>query len=415
MIEWPQVCPIVWNKTWSPEMLRLLEASPFNAVLHDDPSTELLQSAERRNIRVLKSTEIPAAPLSRLDARGAPVVIVRQSLWPGVRAFNENGAAAAGPTGSPWIDSNGWLVQVARAKAPGSAIWFAHQPPANRINSPAAYSLAVADAMAFGAKWVIAFDDSLAHALASAEPAALQTWQSIVTIARWFLSQAPEGGYPPVARLAVLSEFENPVVDDAVNLLARRQVPFLAALPQNVSRLLLSRMAAIYCDSFPPESLLQFAKSGGLLITPAPPSASAIACNPSASPRFRSCPVEKGAWAYSLSAPKDPYLLASDIHLLLSRREDLVRLWNAGTLYSYYREADDGTRATVDLVNYAGRVSNDEATLQIRAPYVAARWISPGAPPKNIDVRHVSSGIEVDLPKFPVCARVELSARKRSA
>ncbi len=41
----------------------------------------------------------------------------------------------------------------------------------------------------------------------------------------------------------------------------------------------------------------------------------------------------------------DPFLLVREVHLLLSHREDVVRVWNGGDLNSHYLAAPKGTAA----------------------------------------------------------------------
>jgi hypothetical protein len=48
----------------------------------------------------------------------SPVVALNDCIWPGIRGNTGNGGdtAIAGPTGMPWLDSNAWLIQLARAR-----------------------------------------------------------------------------------------------------------------------------------------------------------------------------------------------------------------------------------------------------------------------------------------------------------
>ena len=49
------------------------------------------------------------------DSTG-PAVAIGGNVWPGVSLASGGGDASAGPTGVPWLDSNGWYIQMARAQ-----------------------------------------------------------------------------------------------------------------------------------------------------------------------------------------------------------------------------------------------------------------------------------------------------------
>ena len=57
----------------------------------------------------------------------APVLPVTDNVWPGVAAGRRDDPTA-GPTGVPWLDSNGWYIQLARARD-AVAVWVLFDPP----------------------------------------------------------------------------------------------------------------------------------------------------------------------------------------------------------------------------------------------------------------------------------------------
>ena len=73
----------------------------------------------------------------------------------------EAAGATAGPTSLPWVDSNGAVLQIARALAPDKTVWIDFDPPQEAKQAAEAYMLAVADAASYGAKWAISLDDAL--------------------------------------------------------------------------------------------------------------------------------------------------------------------------------------------------------------------------------------------------------------
>src|SRR5258708_5627712 len=102
-------------------------------------------------------------------------VTVVKGLWPGIRLGRSGGNsdATAGPTGEPWVDSNGWRVRLARAQRTGASVWIDAVPTGPRL-SAAAYVTAFADAAAAGGRWIISLDDKLAAGIAAQESQALE-------------------------------------------------------------------------------------------------------------------------------------------------------------------------------------------------------------------------------------------------
>ncbi len=75
----------------------------------------------------------------------APAVAITDNVWPGVNITNRGGDANAGPTALPWLDSNGWYIQMARARL-RAPLWVAFDPPAKGAVVPAqSYINAITD------------------------------------------------------------------------------------------------------------------------------------------------------------------------------------------------------------------------------------------------------------------------------
>jgi Enoyl-CoA hydratase/isomerase len=135
-------------------------------------------------------------------------VTVVEGVWPGVkmaRSANQD-QASAGPTGVPWVDSNGWRVRLARASDPNATIWV-NAKPDDRRRFPVSYLSAIADIGAYGGRWIITLDDALAEAIAARKPEALATWNKIVAATGFFSSHSAWQHYAPQAVLGVISDF----------------------------------------------------------------------------------------------------------------------------------------------------------------------------------------------------------------
>jgi hypothetical protein len=115
----------------------------------------------------------------------AAVLPVTGNVWPGVRG-RQGGGASAGPTALPWVDSNGWYVQLARART-RSEIWLMFDPPGGQNVVPAqGYSMAICDAESAGGRWVISLDDNLRARLLEGDSGAQQAWKGIAAAAAFF-------------------------------------------------------------------------------------------------------------------------------------------------------------------------------------------------------------------------------------
>src|SRR5512138_189628 len=134
-----QWTPMRWPAPWArPELLALIQGTPVDCLVDAPP-----QIAERARSLGLQTGTPPGVRIVKGD-------------WPGVK-LTESGHldhAAAGPTGAPWVDSNGWRIRLEAALHPGSEIWADASPQKPRLDAEA-YAMAVADAAAHGGRWIL--------------------------------------------------------------------------------------------------------------------------------------------------------------------------------------------------------------------------------------------------------------------
>ncbi len=104
-----------------------------------------------------------------LHVRRARGVSIVKGLWPGVKmSRGGEGRVTAGPTGDPWVDSNGWRIRLSAALHPESPIWVDAPPPENFRATAGSYLLAVADSGAYGGRWIVILDSQLAAGICRA-------------------------------------------------------------------------------------------------------------------------------------------------------------------------------------------------------------------------------------------------------
>lgn len=452
--------PLRWPDDWrDPALLDLLEGTPVNCLLLKwgplISDAALLDRARQRGFALVaeidekadRAAALAAAQAAGVSAvalpepaAGAPLPVIAwaeksklpwrsaaaafaftDAVWPAIPTKPGAPGAEAGPTGAPWVDSNGWFIQLARTLAPGKPVWASVAPPQAGFLHAAQYLLAVCDAWAYGARWPIAFEPKLAAALRDRKPAALTLWKSIAAAISFFQRHAPWESYAPAGNLAVLSDFSGPnefTSFELLNLLPRRRVPYRILEKARAGQASFDGLKAIlYADEQPPEAallhkLLAFASAGGVLIAagnwPAP---AAVAPSTDSYRRWNLYPSGEGRLAIVKEPGGDPFLIAADAQVLMSHRHDLIRTFNSSTLNAYYTAGPDSGQAVIHLLNYALRTWEDPVSLALTRRYRAARlWRIERTASEPLELVPGEAGIEVHLPPFGVYAAIELEA-----
>lgn len=327
------------------------------------------------------------APLNCLYGGGAgmPALtgaqIPKGAQWPSVRV-NKRGGAEAGPTGAPWLNANGWLIRRARHLEPGKPVVIDAQPPAGA--RPGSYVLAAVEAMTYGAAWAVTHTP--------------ETWPGVRGAIQFFTAHAEWREWAPVAALTVVSDFTGDdefLGDEFLNLLTRRQVGLRLAAPGNVAALQ-GAGAAVWASKkpVPYAQYMGWIRSGGTLIVQG---------------EANSRTEGKGRVIGRAEEWDDVYAAVTGTHLAMTRRTDVLRLWNAGSFNSFYQAAPDGRRGVAHLVNYAGNRSSDDTSIWLSKPWKKATLttLDKQTPLKPMAT---NGGIELSLPPVGVYAAIELEA-----
>ena len=103
----------------------------------------------------------------------------------------------------------------------------------------------------------------------------------------------------------------------------------------------------------------------------------------------------------------DPVTLAAEAHMLLSRRNDVVRLYNGGSsIVVYTRTAG---KARLQILNFAAQGWGFPMTVYVGDNYGAARLGSFELDAdKPLELVKREAGAEIRLPQFSVYANIEL-------
>jgi hypothetical protein len=335
-----------------------------------------------------------------------------ENVWPGLNLQTMNGdTALAGPTGIPWVNSNGWFSLLARELAPGKTLWLDFDPPASsNLLHPAAYALAVADSRAYGSRWIISLDDELRAALPKGNSQAKSVWEKLCEAAAFFEEHKEWQAFKSQGILAIVSDFRGDnayLSGEVLNLLNRRQVQFRIIERAKSLPALEGLKAILWLDHEAPGAeehaqLLAFVRQGGLVIAAAywgTPDVTPTKKDPSL--QYRLYNVGKGQIAVAEEGFQDPYQVAVDTHLLVSRRNDLVRLYNPETTNCHSSgesvSPHKGKRL-VQVLNYSSEPAA-YVTLWVNDRVESARfWQFGAAEARTLQGRPASPGTEFDLP-----------------
>ena len=349
-------------------------------------------------------------------------VTVVTGEWPGIKLTQsgELDLVSAGPTGAPWVDSNGWRVRLAATLHSGNDIWVDANPTAPRL-FPESYVLGVADAAAYGGRWIITLDERLAQDIAVQKQEALDTWKKLTTAAGFFSAHKAWPAFQPEAVLGVISDFsgENEFFsNELLNLVARSNQQYRILLRSQVSQASLAGLRAVlYSDTQAPsrdlrKQILGFVEDGGMLITgPNWGELTDLSSSGDGYPGYSQRIVGKGRLAIAKDALADPFFVAHDATVLISHRYDLLRFWNGGAVASYYTMAPNRKEAVVQVLLYANGPPRSDVSLRVAGQYRAARlWTLDRPTAGKVDMETQKGAVELHLPAISQYAAVELEA-----
>ncbi len=343
---------------------------------------------------------------------GAPAVAVRGNVWPGVNITQGGGDANAGPTSLPWLDSNGWYIQMTRARL-RAPLWVAFDPPGKgTVFSAQSYANAIADSEVAGGRWLISLDDDFRASLAGGAAPALESWKHITATARFFQEHAEWRSYKSLGLVGVISDFSGPnfeVSGEILNLMARRDLLFRVIWKsQAATQPFTPLKALLYTDAATPDAALrrktmEFVEQGGLLVTGPEWGAEGKPAPPDFPTQFDVRALGKGRLAVARQALSDPYQVAVDAQFLLSHRYDLVKVYNAPSSgCTRFTASADGRKALLQCLSYAdaGRRWGGLRTIWVREKYAKTQLWGVGLQPAaiNAEPSEEYTGMEYHIP-----------------
>jgi hypothetical protein len=356
-------------------------------------------------------------------ATKAPVLLTADHSWPGVIG-QQGGASEAAPTGTPWVESNGWYAQMAQAR--GSApVWMMFDPPSgNNIVRAGAYVNAVLDTESYGARWVVSLDANLRAGLLKGDEASKQTLAGISSGIQLFAKHKDWKTFRPAGLLGVISDFVGENFDlsgELIKLTMRRGLLSKALWKSRLAAGSFTGLKALtYTDKEKPAaglraSMMAFVQQGGVLFTGPNWGTEGKSAGPDAHARWDLRSLGKGRLVVSKEEIADPFEAAVDMQSIFSRANDLVRMFNGATSgCANYTVSPDGKRALIQVINYsagggpAAGGARSNITVWMKRRYRGARMygLSLEAPVQLKPVA-MEGGYEFHIESMPSFAAIE--------
>ncbi len=338
--------------------------------------------------------------------------------WPGLKLDTMHGdTAVAGPTGVPWVNSNAWFSLLAAKLAPGKIRWLDFDPPDDPKHA-ATYAMAVADSEAYGSRWIISLTDEFRTALLKANPQAVASWSETCKTLAFFESHREWEGFQSEGILAVISDFRGDhafMSDEVLNLLNRNREQFqIIERSEAISKPFTGLKAILWLDDTAPgnaqlEGLMAFVNQGGLLIAPSYWGPSGV------TPKKRAPAIDyemynvgKGQIGVPVDGFVNPYQVAIDVHLLASRRNDLVRLFNPATTNCHASSDPVRKAQLVQIVNYSPQPAEFVSLWVRNTPRAGQLWNPGKKDAVSIPGVPGAPGTEFHLPTIAVTCAVEI-------
>ncbi|MBK9166422.1 MAG: hypothetical protein IPM24_03040 [Bryobacterales bacterium] len=340
--------------------------------------------------------ELTARRLMRFDS-GQPVLGTYQGVWPGIQ-ITEDGHAKAGPTGSPWIDTNTGFIRAARSNG-DFTLWMGNRPPDGAVITTRRYLQVISDAAMSGARWVVAFDAGLASGVHSGDSKALETWAAILNHLKFIESRPEWRTLSPYGQLALVQEASASglLSGGILDMIATKHTPVRAVPPHRLDPGALAgiRMAvnvdpAGLTDA-QKNTLRGFARGGGTLLT--------------APSGWKSASGE----AITLEEEELKRLdeIWREINSMIGRTNLGARLFNVSSMISAL--LSDGGRSYAHIVNFS-EYPVESVAVHFQGKFTKATLWTPEGGEQALEVYPAEEGAAtgVDIPQVSVWATVRL-------
>jgi hypothetical protein len=348
-----------------------------------------------------KAVVIELTSRSRLKLGGpAPILATNQGVWPGIQVMDD-GHAKAGPSGTPWIDTNTGFVRAVKAWG-DTPLWIGNLPPPKTVVTGERYLQVICDAAMVGARWIVALDETFAGHLKGKDPAALKQWQRMGRHLQYYEDHKEWRAMRPAGKFALVQDVSDGALlsGGILDMIATKHTPVRPVPRQKLNIAAfkdVSLAVNVNGESLTPEEkevLRSFTRSGGTLLTGPP------------------------GWKAQNSANGDQITLEKqemerldtiwkEVNSMIGRRNLGARLFNVSTMLSDLMSSPDGKQVVVQLVNFAD-YPVESIAVHVLGDFKHARLYTPEDGERTLEVYKNEEGTGVDIDKVSVCATLRL-------
>jgi hypothetical protein len=287
------------------------------------------------------------------------------------------------PTAQPWIDSNLAVVRIEQRVDPKQVPMYEFQINTGNDQKAAEqsasdYLLPVAEAGAFHAELILEVDPALQKALGNQDAGAWKLWKQVRAYASFYSEQGDQ--LEPAANVAVVVD-DLDTGDEAINLLARHNIPFQVLLPSDLQSADIEAVEvfAVFAkpDKQASDRLAEVAGRGKTVVV-----IDAHGSYPWQ--KGQPVPLNEHATSYAVGSGKvielsepvsDPETFSQDIRRLLGKQNTLLSLWNGLTTIAVPYRQKRGAIKVVELINYAQEPVRVQ--VQVKGTFTSVRYESP--------------------------------------
>ena len=345
----------------------------------------------------------------------------KQPQMRGRLVVNHNGILyVSSPSSQPWLDTNLAAVRLAETFHPDEVpvLYDFHWDLSDAVHkelgpNAGEYALAISEAAAIRADVIVDVPESLQKALVAKQPAAWALWNQVKQYIA-FSSAFAADGMRPIANMGIVT-CDGQTNYEAINLLARHNLPFETVRPQDLNAERSNRWNAlvVFCTPGNPEINFfnDFANRGGIVVMvnqrgDYPWHSTAPARQDEHSTTFS---VGSGAIDELGEPVTDPEVFARDVRRLIGTERSALSLWNSlTTLVTGYRQESRG-ETIVHVINYAD--VPDNVQVQIKGRFASVQLETPEAG-CCVTLQSFERGgfTEFTIPRLEVAARVHMKS-----
>ncbi|HYM13926.1 MAG TPA: hypothetical protein VEU62_24525 [Bryobacterales bacterium] len=337
--------------------------------------------------------------LSNAKEAASEIAATYQGVWPGIQV-QDSGATRAGPTGSPWINTNTGFLLFARA-ATSAPVWIGNLPPPKTVLPAEAYLHAICDAAALGARWVLSLDEDFRTRLLRRDEKALGDWKRIALYLQYFETHKEWRALPEHGRLAVLQDADSGALlsGSILDMIASKRTPVRVVPRARLSEDALrgsTMVLNLEADLLTPpqkQTLGRFSSAGNTLLT--------------SPPEFKP-PVLHGDQITvdekDVGRIDDLY---QGINSAIWHANFGLRLFNVASTLSNVLSEPGGNRLVLQLVNYSG-YPVENITVRYPGDLRSAKMLTPEGPAREVEVYRTKEDTEIEINKLSVLATLIL-------